>query len=59
MSEIKTVHQFFLDYANLRNDGRWVIPFQIIQYFWMLTPLPLRFYSFFSLFVYNVEMINL
>ena len=39
-----------------RNDR--VIPCQIIQHFCMLTPLPLTFCSFFSLFVDNVEMIN-
>ena len=33
-------------------------PCQIIQYFWMLTPLPPRFCSCFSLFVDNVKMIN-
>ena len=38
--------------------GYWVIQCQIIQYFWILTLLPLRFCSFFSLFVGNVEMIN-
>ena len=44
--------------ANVNIIYGWAILCLIIQYFWMLTPLPLKILFIFSLFVDNAQIIN-